>query len=231
VAKLTLAFKGRTLNEYLFEGGDILIGRDPECAIHIDSLAVEPRHARVHIDGDGATLYDESGNAAVLVDGRPVNAHVLKEGQAFQVGKHTLIYSNEPAPAAEALAPAEPFIAPQAAPPAAGAPVAEAVAEPAIEPPVEPSPAAEQPTIGWLQMLSGKNLGRTIPLKRGATRIGIPGQQTALIAHRVEGYFISALEGDEAPEVDGQSIGDQARQLHNGAMIRIGAVKMQFYLE
>ena len=47
MAKLTLAFKDRKLKIFAIPAKECLIGRDPDCLIAIDSLAVQPRHARI----------------------------------------------------------------------------------------------------------------------------------------------------------------------------------------
>ena len=92
-------------------------------------------------------------------------------------------------------------------------------------------PPEHQTRTAWLQILSGKNLGQTIKLRRGMTNIGKPGVQTAVIAHRREGYFLSHLEGPEPPSVADQPIGNTPTQLRDGDIIRLGPIKMQFYLE
>jgi hypothetical protein len=62
------------------------------------------------------------------------------------------------------------------------------------------------------------------------TNIGKAGVQTAVITRRDEGFFISHLEGERTPLVDGQPIGDKSWKLEDGNIIQIGNVKMQFTL-
>lgn len=84
---------------------------------------------------------------------------------------------------------------------------------------------------GWLQIMSGSHLGRTIRLDRALTRVGKTGKRSAMIARRDHGYFISHLEGDAPPEVNGESIGDQTRKLADGDEIRLGKLVLNFFLE
>ena len=84
---------------------------------------------------------------------------------------------------------------------------------------------------GWLQILNGQNLGKTLSLNRSMTNLGKPGVATAVITKRGDGYFISHLEGKFPPTVGNESIGDRSIKLKDGDTIKIGNIKMQFYLE
>lgn len=221
---LTLSFKGMRIQVYPLGPGEVVIGSDPESGIHIDSLAVQPRHASVRLADGVAWLRDLDSPDGTFVNDKKIDAeHELAPGDIIRVGKHNLTYD-----------------------PSAAAPVEEAEAEakaPEPEPPPEqpgegfgeePDLSIEtpaQPKTGWLQILSGQNVGKTIALTRNLTNLGKPGVQMAVIAHRPEGYFLSHLEGKAPPAVDGQPIGDQSWRLEDGNVIQIGNVKMQFYLQ
>lgn len=202
MAKLTLLFKGKILKVYLATVGDeVVVGRDPDCTIAIDSLAVSPRHLTIQVTDQGDTLRDEDSEAGVFVNGNKVTSHTLQDGDQIQVGKHTLSYS------AEVISPESIQLTEM---PESG-----------------PQDGANQ--IGWLQVLNGSSLGRTLALKQAITRIGKSGAQSASIARRQQGYFLSTLEG-EPPCVGGQSIGEHPRLLADGDIIRIGKSELQFYM-
>lgn len=96
MAKLTLSFKDRKLKVYGLPSGDCLIGRDNDCTVQIDSLAVAPRHARVRSEGDGFVLEALDSGAQTLVNGAVLGAPcALTEGDQIQIGKHTLSFSME----------------------------------------------------------------------------------------------------------------------------------------
>ncbi len=96
MAKLTLSFKDRKLKVFALQPGDCLIGRASDCTIQIDSLAIEPHHARVHVAADGATVEAMADTAQTQVNGENIaEAHTLAEGDQIQVGKHTLRFSEE----------------------------------------------------------------------------------------------------------------------------------------
>ena len=96
MAKLTLSFKNRKLKVFGLQSGECLIGRDGDCNIPIDSLAVKPRHARVRPVGAGFVLEAASEEAQILLNDQFVTEpHELNEGDRIQIGKHTLSFSME----------------------------------------------------------------------------------------------------------------------------------------
>ncbi len=222
--KLTLSFKGKLLKYFPVGEGETIIGSDPECPVFIDSLAVQPRHASIIITPEKSILRDlgTSPEGTFVNDAHLSGDYTLRDGDVIRVGKHHLTFT------------AEHFVAPE---------VAETVEEPETEvmptqEPVEPEPeeseafAAEaaRPRHAFLQILNGQNLGKTISLNRKMTNLGKPGVQTAVIAHRNDGYFLSHLEGEIPPRVGDVSIGDKAWPLHDGDVIQMGNVRLQFYL-
>ena len=85
------------------------------------------------------------------------------------------------------------------------------------------------PSVGWLQIQSGSHLGRTIRLHKALTRIGKPNGDLAVIAHRDDGYYLSALQGEQGPKVNDQAIGDSRHRLHDHDRIDIGELQVQFF--
>jgi pSer/pThr/pTyr-binding forkhead associated (FHA) protein len=208
---LTLSFKGRILKVFPVGAGEVVIGNDPECEVHIDSLALEPQHASVTTDDQGTVLRDLGSESGTYVNNERVKEHPLQDNDQIRIGKHTLVFARD-------LGEVEEQQTPGATP----------------EPPAESDsalPHLEQPKTAWLQILNGQNLGKTISLGRKMTNLGKPGVQTAVIARRNDGYFLSHLEGEYPPTVGGQSIGDHSWALNDGDIVQIGNVKMQFYLQ
>lgn len=198
MAKLTLSFKDKKLKIFPITGPELVVGRDPACAIHIDSLAVQPLHARVYVDGERFCIENLQSGDPVQINHKPLaEPTALHDGDHIQVGKHTLSFSSEPA--AEGV---QVNIAPQ-----------------------------RRAVTGWLQIMSGSHLGRTIRLDRAMTRLGKSGQESAMIVRREDGYFISHLEGDNSPEVNGKPIADNSQPLRDGDRVRIGRLELHFYTE
>ncbi|MDH4190307.1 MAG: FHA domain-containing protein, partial [Betaproteobacteria bacterium] len=114
-----------------------------------------------------------------------------------------------------AAAPASPAAA---ANPAAAAPAAAA------------APRAAQP-LGAIQILSGGNAGKELELSKPLTTLGKPGVQVAVLTRRPQGYFITHVEGANAPTVNGQTIGTAPHALKDHDLIEIAGVKMEFFLK
>jgi pSer/pThr/pTyr-binding forkhead associated (FHA) protein len=201
VAQLTLSFKGRRLKVFALQAGDCIIGRAPDCTIRIDSLAVAPRHARVHCEDDSCLIEPLDPEHPLSVQDQPVaEAHRLEEGDLIQIGKHNLSFSFD-------------------------SPVSQ------DEPPAPAATVVRLPAIGWLQIQNGPHLGRTIRLNKAFSRIGKPDGELAVIAHRDDGYFLSMLRGDEGPRVNGQSIGESRHRLEENDQVEIGELRVQFFSE
>jgi pSer/pThr/pTyr-binding forkhead associated (FHA) protein len=198
MAKLTLSFRDKKLKIFSITGTELVVGRDPECTVHIDSLAVQPRHARIYAQGADYCIENLQKADPALLNNKAIAEPVtLQDGDQIQVGKHTLSFSNEPAN--------------------------EGVL-------INLAPAQRQLT-GWLQIMSGSHLGRTIKLDRAMTRLGKNGSESAIISRRGDGYYIAHLEGDAPPQVNDRSIGDSSCSLRDGDRIRIGKLELHFYTD
>src|ERR671934_3085943 len=97
-----------------------------------------------------------------------------------------------------------------------------------------PSPAAPtkpvQP-LGAIQLLSGGNAGKELELTKPLTTLGKPGVQVAVLTRRPQGYFITHVEGDKRPTVNGQEIGAAPHSLKDHDVIELAGVKMEFFLK
>jgi FHA domain len=121
---------------------------------------------------------------------------------------------------------------------ASAAPTASAPSKPAVSPAASPQPgqpaAAATTTvqgIGTIQILSGPNAGKELPLSKPLTTLGKPGVQVAVIAKRPHGYFITHVEGANFPVVNGKTLDAQAHQLGDHDIIELAGVKMEFFLK
>lgn len=196
MAKLTLAFKERKLKVFALQPGEYLIGRDPECTVVIDSLAVEPQHAVLHVTDVSCRIEACNDDCVVILNGKPLSeSHTLAQGDTIGIGKHSLGFSEE------------------------------------TDSTVIRTDAFRSPAVGWLQIQSGSHLGRTIRLDKAFTRIGRPDAELAVIAHRDEGYYLSALQGEHSPEVNGEPIDDSGCQLNDNDQIVVGELEVRFFTD
>ena len=113
---------------------------------------------------------------------------------------------------------------------AANAAEAPAPGKPQPEP-TNPPVNAVADHVGTIQILSGPNAGRELPLSKPLTTLGKPGIQVAVIAKRPQGYFITHVEGASFPVVNGKALDAQAQKLQDHDIIDLAGVKMEFFLK
>lgn len=89
--------------------------------------------------------------------------------------------------------------------------------------------APQRPAV--VQILNGPNVGKELELVKNLTTLGKPGVQVAVLARRPHGYFLTHVEGVTFPVVNGESIGENLRQLNDHDIIELAGVKMEFYLK
>jgi len=116
----------------------------------------------------------------------------------------------------------------QATPAAAEAPRPAPAPSPA---PIAPAATAVPGGQGTVQILSGPNAGKELPLLKPLTTLGKPGVQVAVIAKRPQGYFITHVEGANFPVVNGKVLDAQAHPLNDHDIIELAGVKMEFFLK
>jgi hypothetical protein len=92
-----------------------------------------------------------------------------------------------------------------------------------------PKPAGQP--LGAIQLLSGGNAGKELELTKPLTTLGKPGVQVAVLTRRPQGYFITHVEGDKRPSVNGQEIGAAPHSLKDHDVIELAGVKMEFFLK
>ena len=242
MAKLIFSLDGAFLGEYALDKDRMTIGRRPGNDIHIDNLAVSGEHAMIVTIGNDSFLEDLGSTNGTLVNGKPIKKHVLQHGDLVEFGKYQLKYVSESG-AAKPVVPQEDFEKTMIIRPAAvKAAAAEAqkmqstVAQPAMAPAAAapsvapPPPAASTEPVGRIQVLSGPSTGKELVLNKALTTLGKPGVQVAVITKRPQGYFITHVEGQQHPVVNGQSVGAQAHGLRDHDVIELAGVKMEFYL-
>ncbi len=95
MSKLSLLFKDRILSIHeLDQRQTFMIGHEPHCHIHIDSLAVKPEHACISFSNNQYSITPEQNDADIFINGIPIYENtLLTDGDKIRLGKHTLIFS------------------------------------------------------------------------------------------------------------------------------------------
>lgn len=218
MSKLVLTLDGALLGEYPLEKKYVTLGRRPTNDIHIDNLAISGDHARFITVGEETVLEDLQSTNGSLINGRKIQKQSLRNGDVVVVGKYKLIYVSEAGNGSGQHVDFENTIL--------------------VQPPSLEEMSAgdadlleEAATVSArVQVLNGPAAGKEMKLSKTLTTLGKAGVQVAVITKRPHGYFITHVEGDSTPEVNGNSIGVQAHQLQDHDVIELAGVKMEFYL-
>jgi pSer/pThr/pTyr-binding forkhead associated (FHA) protein len=240
-AKLILSMDGEVLKDYVLSKERTTIGRKPHNDIVIDNLAVSSEHAAIITILNDSFLEDLDSTNGLAVNGTTVKKHFLQQNDVIEIGKYKLKYLNEhaaPAPSADfektmilsrpvkAVAPVVPPSYESAEATGRFNPSNVAPAQPPLQP-VAPS----APPMAAVQILNGPNAGRELELVKSLTTLGKPSVQVAVLARRPHGFFMTHVEGVKFPLVNGESIGEQPRQLKDHDIIELAGVKMEFYFK
>lgn len=210
MAKLILTFKGKPLQVYHFDSGEAIIGRNDECSIQIDSLAIATAHASIRFAEQGDTIRALQKESLVLVNDKKIEEHKLSGGDRITIGKHELSYFDEENVPEQSAAPKP---------------------KNSKRTPVGVIDSVFNHQSANLQILSGKNIGLVIPLKKAMTKLGKQGTNAAVIAKRKDGFFISALEDGSAIKVNRTPINDNIVKLSHGDKIDVDSSSLKFFAE
>ena len=208
MAKFTVFFKDKPIQSLLFETGVIHIGRDETNEIKVDSLAIAPIHAVAVLGENSCIIKELNDNYPLIVNGEKNKEHPLINGDKISIGKHAIVFNiTETVTAVQQIGNS-------------------AIDNFDFHPETESSRTSE----ANLQILGGKHIGRVIPLKKSMTRLGRGGEGIVVITKRKEGYFISALEGDNSLTVNKQPLGDKTLKLNDNDLVVIDNNPMQFFI-
>lgn len=213
MAKLTVFFKYKAIDSFLFEKGVVHIGRDETNDLTIDSLAVAPAHAAIiSRDNGGSTIKQLNENFPLIVNGQKVKECDLNHNDTITIGKHDIIYSvtetSEPDTTDEnhydysktslgGFDTDDGFV---------------------VLPPAS------------LQVMSGVSIGKVLPLKKAMTRLGNTGSGVVVISKRRDGYYVSALETKGTLTLNNQPLGNHYMKLNNNDVIVVNQTSLQFFL-
>jgi hypothetical protein len=238
MARLILSLDGQVMAEYNMTKERYTVGRLPDNDVRIDNAAVSGHHGLIINILNDSFLEDLNSTNGTYVNGKLIKKHALTHGDVITIGHHHLRFVDsqvesseqdefertlviQPGQVNEArLKAATESIAP------AAAPAPETRAAPTASEKGAPSRPAK------LQVLSGQFAGRELELAKTLTTLGRPGVQVAAISRRADGYYVVHVESSKPgdyPLVNGQSIGPQARRLHDNDVVTLAGVKMGFF--
>ncbi|MEO6567079.1 MAG: FHA domain-containing protein [Casimicrobiaceae bacterium] len=225
MAKLVLSTDGTVVFQCFLDSERLQIGRLPSNQVVIDDPRVGAAHALIVSVGNDHILENLHNVTGTYVNGTRVERHILQHSDVIEFGAYNLRYLN-PRVAMETgldrtmiisgLKP-QTVLAPEDARPSP-----ESLRVPSARP--TRSHAAQ----GRIVLRGGPRARSTIELDRVVTLVGVPGKRLAVITRRPHGYFLTHVEGDRMPKLNGRRIDREARQLRDGDEIEVGGESMRF---
>ena len=91
--RLILKLDERELHECAVGAHPVSIGRLPGNTVIIDHPAVSGRHARVYREVNDYVLEDLKSTNGTFVNDKPIERHLLLEGDLILIGTHTLSFT------------------------------------------------------------------------------------------------------------------------------------------
>lgn len=91
--KLHLMENKKTVSTFDLAEGEIVVGRDAACEIHLDDDAISRRHVRIFTLLGDAFLEDLGSSNGTYVNGHLTRKSVLNDGDVIQIGQRELLFS------------------------------------------------------------------------------------------------------------------------------------------
>src|SRR6186713_217629 len=96
LSKLVLSTAGNTVSELHLIPGRKVIGRTPDNDLQIDSKFISRHHCQVVTGSDGITVIEDLNSTnGIVVQGKRVRRHTLRDGDVVSIGQHEILYVNE----------------------------------------------------------------------------------------------------------------------------------------
>lgn len=227
MAKLILSVGGTAVHQCFVDQLRVTIGRDTGNQIVIDDPAVSRVHAAILQVGNDHIVEDLDSAAGTHVNGARVPRRILQHGDVMDFGRHTLRYLNPKSEESELdrtmLIRALPKIPDKAQ-------------QPSPERPDDATINTARATkvnlpSGRVNMLAGARSGTQIELDRVVATFGTTGGELAVITRRPQGYFITHVEGERHPRVNGEELDGEPHALRTGDVIEVAHEKFEFRQE
>lgn len=198
MAKIVLTMNGMVFQALTLSKERTTIGRGPQNDLVIDSPSVSGEHAMISMVGNDAILEDLNSTNGTQVNGQPIKKHFLHGNDFIELAEYRIEY------------------------------LADSNLTSQFDRKNAVGGRDPASTIPIIRVLSGANAGKEAPLTKALTTIGHPGVQTAVIAQRFDGFYLSQVEGGEELLVNGTSISRAGHRLHQGDVIGLVGAQVEF---
>ena len=248
MAKLRFLLNEHLLGEYPLDKQRLTIGRRPSCDIQIDNLTISGEHAVVITSGNSSYVKDLNSMNGTMVNNQSIQKHVLFNKDVIEFGDYKIHYSDDSQTDIQDSNGFEKTVMIKKSVITKKSVIQSPPQEPIIQKVMATTnqPASTATTLkrvtdhaeslskldkqGRLKVLNGKGAGRELKLDKAMVSFGKPGIQVAVIIKRPKGYFITHIEGECYPTVNGKQIGVQAQSLQHLDVVELAGTKMEFNL-
>ena len=91
-----LSTEGKAVAELHLMPGRKVIGRTPDNDLQIDSKFISRHHCQLVTGSDGITVIEDLNSTnGILVRGKRVRRHSLRDGDVVTIGQHEILYVDE----------------------------------------------------------------------------------------------------------------------------------------
>jgi hypothetical protein len=96
LSKLVLSTEGKAVAELHLLPGRKVIGRTPDNDLQIDSKFISRHHCQLVTGSDGLTVIEDLNSTnGILVRGKRVRRHSLRDGDVVTIGQHEILYVDD----------------------------------------------------------------------------------------------------------------------------------------
>lgn len=214
--KLIITKSDRVVREHVLQPGQTSIGRRQHNVIRLDDPTVSGKHALIRVEEDRIDIEDLGSTNGTYLNGDLLDKQQRMElqlGDRLVVGPYRIAVQLN---------------------------MDDAWSEPGFTPtPVQgrsdfnETARAELTVDGRvaaLEITSGVNAGRTLPLTKVVTTVGTPGVGILALTHRINTYVVSKVEGEQPITVNDAAIDPAGTTVRDGDRIAMGGIQMVFRL-
>jgi len=198
MAKIILSAGDKALREIPLSKGRVTIGRRPHNDVVIDDLAISGEHAVIVTMDHDSFLEDLNSTNGTQVNGQPVKKHFLRDNDVIELAHYRIRYVDD---ASHELRYRASGVFP---------------------------PHRRKQSRARVRVLNGAKAGKESALVKSITTIGKPGIHTAAILFLQDGYYITYVEGNASPSLNGELIGQEPVKMRSGDVIDLSGTQVEF---
>ncbi|MCC6193077.1 MAG: FHA domain-containing protein [Burkholderiales bacterium] len=229
MAKLVLSRDGALVDQWFLDDARVTVGGASDNRVVVSDPAVGERHAAIVAVGNDYIL-EALGGTGVPVNGKARIRHILQHNDVIELGEFHLRYVDSKASSEIDLE--RTMLIPGLAPGAgllAGAVPDKGEITQDLHIPSSRATRTRFPR-GRIKWLQGGRGGEGKMLDRVIATFGAPGEAVAVSTRRPHGFYVTHVEGEKHPRVNGESIGREPRHLMSGDIVEVGGERIEFEL-